>query len=390
MATLTLSPSTVPTRHLHEQLSERGIGAIVLDQNGDDSFHHSSLFLNDFLGFYNDTIPAASAPPSSTSPSSTFRHQPFSLLLCCRRLPTRSQVLLCRGSRRLQEQLSSNGAVLDRDFGSGSIVIGLMTAGLMMVMVLIKRLYPVHLSLRDFVPSCLQMMGCRRIRESVGAKVEGQIFGQLRASIKLLKRQQLDFKKNKEKGVDFKDFAKKLWDYGLVFNCYGLKSITWITFHGTYNFEFMLKITIQSLLPWDLHSFVHQLAYFFGYNIFNLKHTFKLLGLLSGLEKIAQTLNMAHIVGSSHQAGSDNLLTHQCFIKLKDVLSFFPYDLFGILKLHYDGFKVSNLSNKTVMKLLKAAESAEETGDNLCLKQLNVMFAGVELLYGHVFLFPTL
>ncbi|KAK5838103.1 hypothetical protein PVK06_006830 [Gossypium arboreum] len=60
------------------------------------------------------------------------RHQPFSLLLCCRCLPTRSQVLLCRRSRRLQEQLSSNGAVLDRDFGSGSIVIGLMTAGLMM------------------------------------------------------------------------------------------------------------------------------------------------------------------------------------------------------------------------------------------------------------------
>nr|KJB32502.1 hypothetical protein B456_005G243400 [Gossypium raimondii] len=136
-------------------------------------------------------------------------------------------------------------------------------------------------------------------------------------SIELLKRQGIDFEKNKEKGIDSKDFAKKFWDYGLLFNCYGLKSITWITFHGTYDFGFMLKILTQSPLPLHLHSFMHQLAYFFGYNIFDLKYTFKFLGLLGGLEKIAQTLNVARITGSSHQAGSDSLLTLQCFMKLK-------------------------------------------------------------------------
>ncbi|MBA0649255.1 hypothetical protein Goklo_016834, partial [Gossypium klotzschianum] len=45
-------------------------------------------------------------------------------------------------------------------------------------------------------------------------------------SIELLKRQGIDFEKNKEKGIDSKYFAKKLWDYDLVFNCYDLKSIT--------------------------------------------------------------------------------------------------------------------------------------------------------------------
>ncbi|MBA0813964.1 hypothetical protein Gohar_027777 [Gossypium harknessii] len=45
-------------------------------------------------------------------------------------------------------------------------------------------------------------------------------------SIELFKRQGIDFEKNKEKGIDSKDFAKKFWDYGLVFNSYGLKSIT--------------------------------------------------------------------------------------------------------------------------------------------------------------------
>ncbi|MBA0682872.1 hypothetical protein Goari_024562, partial [Gossypium aridum] len=39
-------------------------------------------------------------------------------------------------------------------------------------------------------------------------------------SVELLKRQGIDLEKNKEKGIDSKDFAKKLWDYGLVFNCY--------------------------------------------------------------------------------------------------------------------------------------------------------------------------
>ncbi|MBA0766405.1 hypothetical protein Gotri_015453 [Gossypium trilobum] len=79
----------------------------------------------------------------------------------------------------------------------------------------------------------------------------------------------------------------------------------------------MLKILTQSPLPLHLHSFMHQLAYFFGYNIFDLKYTFKFLGLLGGLEKIAQTLNVARITGSSHQAGSDSLLTLRCFMKLK-------------------------------------------------------------------------
>ncbi|MBA0770989.1 hypothetical protein Gotri_019526 [Gossypium trilobum] len=124
-------------------------------------------------------------------------------------------------------------------------------------------------------------------------------------SIELLIRQGIDFEKNKEKGIDSKYFAKKFWDYGLLFNCYGLKSITWITVHSTYDFGFMLKILTQSPLPLHLHSFVHQLAYFFGYNIFDLKHTFKLLGLLGGLERIAQTLNVARItrIKSSSWAG---------------------------------------------------------------------------------------
>ncbi|MBA0756758.1 hypothetical protein Gogos_021954 [Gossypium gossypioides] len=129
-------------------------------------------------------------------------------------------------------------------------------------------------------------------------------------SIELLKRQGIDFEKNKEKGIDSKDFAKKFWDYGLVFNCYGLKSITWITFHGTYDFRIHVKDSYSKSTAFASSLIrAYQLAYLFGCNIFDLKHTFKFLGLLRSLEKIAQTLNVARITGSSHQAGLDNLLT---------------------------------------------------------------------------------
>ncbi|PPS10298.1 hypothetical protein GOBAR_AA10336 [Gossypium barbadense] len=115
-------------------------------------------------------------------------------------------------------------------------------------------------------------------------------------SIQLLKHRGIDFEKNKEKGIDSKDFPKKFWDYGLLFNCCDSDS----------------KST----------AFASSLIYasiglFLRLQHFDLKHTFKLLGLLGGLEKIAQTLNVTRITGSSHQAGSNSLLTLRCFMKLK-------------------------------------------------------------------------
>ncbi|KAA3482548.1 putative CCR4-associated factor 1-like protein 11 isoform X1 [Gossypium australe] len=103
--------------------------------------------------------------------------------------------------------------------------------------------------------------------------------------VELLKRQGIDFEKNEEKGIDSKDFAKKLWEYGLVFNCYDLK-----------NSYSKLTAFASSLIRGSIGLF---------------------LRLQRGLEKIAQTLNVAHITGSSYQAGSNSLLTLQYFMKLK-------------------------------------------------------------------------
>ncbi|KAA3472591.1 putative CCR4-associated factor 1-like protein 11 isoform X1 [Gossypium australe] len=118
-------------------------------------------------------------------------------------------------------------------------------------------------------------------------------------SIELLKCQGISFGKNKEKGIDSKDFAKKFWDYGLLFNCYGLKN----SYSRSTAFVSSLVRASIGLFLWLQH--------------FRPQTHLNLLGLLGGLEKIAQTLNMARITGSSHQARLKSLLTFRCFMKLK-------------------------------------------------------------------------
>ncbi|XVF67717.1 hypothetical protein PTKIN_Ptkin10aG0144300 [Pterospermum kingtungense] len=139
-------------------------------------------------------------------------------------------------------------------------------------------------------------------------------------SVELLKRQGIDFEENKKKGIDSRNFAATVWNSGLVFNYFG--GLTWITFHSAYDFGFLLKILTQQPLPSDIGTFLQQLVYFFGCNIFDIKHTFKFFGLFGGLEKIARTLNVPRVAGLSHQAGSDSLLTLQCFMELKKMKVF--------------------------------------------------------------------
>ncbi|KAK8568103.1 hypothetical protein V6N12_006669 [Hibiscus sabdariffa] len=62
---------------------------------------------------------------------------------------------------------------------------------------------------------------------------------------------------------------------------------------------------------------MQQVVHIFGANVFDLKHTFKYLGMFGGLEKMARMLNLRRQAGSSHQAGSDCLLTLDCFMVLK-------------------------------------------------------------------------
>jgi CCR4-NOT transcription complex subunit 7/8 len=143
-------------------------------------------------------------------------------------------------------------------------------------------------------------------------------------SIQLLERQGIDFNKNREKGIDSNEFGRLLFESGLLCN----SKITWVTFHGAYDFGYLIKILIGRELPPDLMEFMRLVVDFFGKWVFDIKHMIKSCeGLYGGLEKVAHTLGVLRVAGKSHQAGSDSLLTLHTIIKIKDI--YFSGNFFG-------------------------------------------------------------
>jgi CCR4-NOT transcription complex subunit 7/8 len=134
-------------------------------------------------------------------------------------------------------------------------------------------------------------------------------------SIQLLEQQGIDLNKNREKGIESKEFVRLIVNSGLLWN----SNITWVTFHGAYDFGYLIKILIGRELPYDLMAFMRSVVYFFGYRVFDIKHIIKSCqGLYGGLERVANTLGVHRVAGKSHQAGSDSLLTLQTIMKLNN------------------------------------------------------------------------
>lgn len=85
-------------------------------------------------------------------------------------------------------------------------------------------------------------------------------------SIKLLQEAGIDFAKLEQEGIDFMIFSDLLMSSGLVIN----PNIYWITFHGTYDFSYLLKVLINSPLPQTSKDFLKYLRHVFP-NIYDIK-----------------------------------------------------------------------------------------------------------------------
>ncbi|KAL7082463.1 hypothetical protein ACP275_14G100300 [Erythranthe tilingii] len=154
-------------------------------------------------------------------------------------------------------------------------------------------------------------------------------------SVSFLKRQGIDFLKNKQRGIES-------WVFAVLFRrVFGVprKNLKWATFHGPYDLGFLVKILTGMELPESLDGFMMLVRGFFGDEVYDLKNVVRDFGLGGGLEGVARSLNLERVTGKRHKAGSDSLMIMRVFFELKGkcseeemnrILQRFKYKLYGL------------------------------------------------------------
>ncbi|TQE04588.1 hypothetical protein C1H46_009781 [Malus baccata] len=127
------------------------------------------------------------------------------------------------------------------------------------------------------------------------------------SSIRLLESQGIDFMENKEKGIRSSDFAL-LWRKFLLFS--KKSRLTWVTFHRSYDFGYLIQMLNHNRLPQDINTFTDMMDIYFGKNVYDIKSMIRVSReIYGGLERVANKLGVDRVAGKSHQAASDSLLT---------------------------------------------------------------------------------
>lgn len=133
-------------------------------------------------------------------------------------------------------------------------------------------------------------------------------------SINMLINAGIKFDDLSRKGIEHKAFAEYLISSGLLLN----DEIKWVCFHGGFDFGYLIKMVIGESLPEEEKDFYNLLTTYFPI-FYDVKTMIKDIDYFKalGLSKLASELFLKR-VGTSHQAGSDSLLTLAVYFKLRE------------------------------------------------------------------------
>jgi CCR4-NOT transcription complex subunit 7/8 len=133
------------------------------------------------------------------------------------------------------------------------------------------------------------------------------------SAIDLLQQSGMDFNRSNTDGINVFDFTQLLYTSGLVMN----RDVYYITFHGSSDFGYLVKMLTCKALPSEMRDFFKVLEVLFPH-FYDLKFLAEGIDQISsgGLQSMANELNVLR-VGPQHQAGSDALVTLKTFTALK-------------------------------------------------------------------------
>lgn len=133
-------------------------------------------------------------------------------------------------------------------------------------------------------------------------------------SIELLQKSGIDFQRHEEIGILPNDFAELMITSGMVL----APETKWISFHSGYDFGYFVKLLTGESLPTTEDAFFSLLTTWFP-TVYDIKFLMRASKVLKGgLQDVADDLGVMRI-GSSHQAGSDSLLTSSTFFKMREL-----------------------------------------------------------------------
>ena len=141
--------------------------------------------------------------------------------------------------------------------------------------------------------------------------VRGRVDMNNAESMELLKLAGIDFSAHAKNGIEPTRFGELFTMSGLVL----CPSITWIAFHGIYDFAYLLRILIGGDLPEKQADFLSVLHVFFPH-VYDVKALLcKCPELSGGLNHVAEQLQITRI-GAAHQSGSDSRVTAEAFFQI--------------------------------------------------------------------------